>query len=169
MIEKLIILAVSLALFIYCLDSLVHAEETTLSDKIIHLCKTGYYKRDVSKLEADRLAEAFKQSAKKYNVRLELITAIGYWETVYRNNIGDDGRSLGIMQTGRQARNKCKCSMETVELQIDCGACWLRKGQDWCKSERGGLTAYATGKCEAVTAKQKRIVNLRLQTAEGLR
>jgi len=113
-----------------------------------------------------RLARAARVAADRFDVPVLLLLTIGYRETVFRPlEVGDVGRSLGIMQVGIMGRRKCKefCKeIKTVEGGTMCGACWLDKGRQWCGSLHGGLMAYVSGKCKAKTPAAHRTFNSRL-------
>lgn len=116
------------------------------------------------------LATAFIEAGKKYNISAGILTSIAYWESVYKQRAeGDGGRSLGMMQTGRQARNACRCNMNTIAGQVDCGACWLDRGRSWCGSLKGGLSAYACGRCRFANVKTKYAVKVRVRLAKIMR
>lgn len=109
------------------------------------------------------LTYAFKTAGEKYDIPPLLLVAMSYYETLYRNLKGDNGRSHGIMQVGTMGRKKCKCSMDTVLNQIMCGACWLNMGRNWCGNLQDGLNAYAAGTCKAQNMRTKRAVDIRLK------
>lgn len=109
------------------------------------------------------LAYAFKTAGEKYDIPPLLLVAMSYYETLYRNLIGDNGRSHGIMQVGIMGRKKCKCTMNTVLNQIMCGACWLNMGRNWCGNLHDGLNAYAAGTCKSKNMRTKRAVAIRLE------
>jgi hypothetical protein len=107
------------------------------------------------------LEAAFLSASDKYNLPVYLLIAMAYYETMFRNQTGDNGRSLGIMQVGKMGRRKCQCDMDTVHGQIHCGACWLNMGRDWCGSLDGGLYAYINGTCNPKNTRAKRAFTIR--------
>ena len=109
------------------------------------------YVRDV--MNVDELADAINKAAEKYNIDVDYLLVIAWSESVFRNLIGDNGRSHGEMQVGKMGRRKCKCNMDTLYGRIDCGACWLNMGRKWCGSLDGGLQAYVSGSCVAKTTR----------------
>ena len=139
-----------------------------VSAAIKYLLKTGSYKRALAPGEPEELAEAFIQAAAEYKLPVYLLVVIGYRESVFRDLTGDGGRSLGIMQVGRQGRAVCNCSMSSKESQITCGACWLAAGLKWCKSIRGAVSAYAGGQCKPQSPRVKWLVDSRLKTYKKL-
>lgn len=115
-------------------------------------------------------AQALDKGAAEYDLPVLLLAGMAYRESVYRpNEVGPAGE-LGIMQVGRMGRRKCRkvCGeMKTASEHINCGACWLRKGVDWCHTLERGVTAYAGGVCKpkpkrVIKAKRiKRVVRIR--------
>jgi hypothetical protein len=108
-----------------------------------------------------RVAQAIVDASERYNLPALYLVAIAHRETRYRTNqVGDSGRSLGMMQVGKMGRRVCRpvCSRAgteraTVEGDVMCGACWLDAGRGWCGSLQGALSAYVSGQC---TPKSKR-------------
>lgn len=107
------------------------------------------------------LEAAFLSASDQYNIPVFLLVAMAYYETIYRNQVGDDGRSHGIMQVGKMGRSRCKCDMGTVHGQINCGACWLDMGRKWCGNLDGGLYAYINGSCNAKNGRANRAFKVR--------
>ena len=169
-IESTIILIVVLFMLLSIIDQL-NAGELTTAEYIQHLCTNGHYRRTVDNQEAQELARAFESASLKFKIPVGLLVAIGYRESVFRmeNQIGDDGKSHGLMQVGRKGRRDCFCDMDTLQGQINCGACWLNKGRSWCKSLDGGLCAYINGECECKTVNSQRAFLIRKRIAEGLK
>lgn len=101
------------------------------------------------------LAGHFIEAAEHFDLPLWSLVAIGYTESVFRmGEVGDGGRSHGIMQVGRQGRLACRehCGdMGTARQQIFCGACWLDRGRQWCGDLDGGMAAYVGGHCRLRT------------------
>lgn len=163
-----------LAITLFLVVNLHAAEKQNLEvNKIKFLImdsEASIYKIDHSDEYIYELSEAFRSTSSKYNIDVNLLISIGYRESVFRmGEIGDRGKSLGIMQVGKQGRRACACDMTTVYGQIECGACWLDKGREWCGSIEGGLTAYACGKCEPVNGLTRRAVNIRFRLVEMLK
>ena len=98
------------------------------------------YTRDVN--NKHELASAFELASKKWNIDIDYLLVIGWSESVFRNLVGDDGKSHGEMQVGVTGRKRCKCDMSTVRTRVDCGACWLSAGRGWCGTLDKGLQAY---------------------------
>jgi hypothetical protein len=113
------------------------------------------------------LARAFIAAAERFDLPVYLLVVIGYRESVFRPELaGDQGRSLGLMQVGRQGRRRCKehCqNPHSVDGGAMCGACWLSAGRDWCGSVVGGLMAYCSGKCKSETPRSRRAMNAKLR------
>lgn len=135
------------------------AQERTTVEKIEWL--TNYKTSPVKKYtrhveEADEYASALDKAADKYKIDVDYLIVIAWSESVFRNLIGDNGRSHGEMQVGKQGRRACKCDMSIIESRIDCGACWLDMGRKWCGSLDKGLQAYVGGSCIARTARAAR-------------
>ena len=101
---------------------------------------TGVYTIDFTDEYKQELAEAFLGASSAYKIDVYLLVAIGYRESIFRTTqVGDNGKSLGIMQTGTMARKRCVFDMDTVQGQILTGACWLSEGRKWCGSIKAGL------------------------------
>lgn len=109
----------------------------------------------------EELAHAFETAGANHGIPPMLLVAMAYYETVYRDQTGDEGRSRGIMQVGIMGRTKCYCNMDTAKGQIECGACWLSMGKDWCGSLEGGLYAYINGSCTPKNVRARRAFNIR--------
>lgn len=113
-----------------------------------------------------KLARALRVAAERFQLPMLLLSTIAYRETVFRPlEVGDIGRSIGIMQVGIQGRYKCRehCKqIKTVDGGTMCGACWLDKGRQWCGSLRGGLMAYVSGACTAKSVAAQRTYNARV-------
>lgn len=120
------------------------------------------------------LATAFINAAETFDVPVNLLVAIGYRETVFRlKNRGDHGFSRGIMQVGHHGRVKCKQHCKNVETDvqssINCGACWLSKGRDWCGTIEQGLVAYCTGSCKTTNKRALATVQSRVKLWEKMK
>jgi len=125
------------------------------------------YTRNVeNKIE---LAIAIDSAAEQYNVDVDYIIVIAWFETVFRNLIGDQGRSIGEMQVGEMGRRLCHCNMSTVASRINCGACWLSLGISHCGTVDSGLQAYISGDCIAQTANAKRSFIRRKRVIESIK
>ena len=112
------------------------------------------YTRNVeNKIE---LAIAIDSAAEQYDVDVDYVIVIAWFETVFRNLIGDQGRSIGEMQVGEMGRRRCHCNMSTVASRVNCGACWLSLGISHCGTVDSGLQAYISGDCIAQTANARR-------------
>ena len=170
-----------LFLFIFCsflaisLELLANEKEDKINyeyKKIKFLIidsETSIYKINHPDEYVLELAHAFKNASIKYNIDVNLLIAIGYRESIFKmSEKGDNNKSLGIMQVGKQGRKACKCDMSSVDGQIDCGACWLDKGRSWCGDIRGGVSAYACGKCEPVNSLSKQAINIKFRLVEML-
>lgn len=175
-IKNLIAALIFFGLFLATVEYLSAGEVETVEnvtnaiDYLITDNDTGAYVIEFSTEYKTELAQAFLGASSAYKIDVYLLVAIGYRESVFRmTQVGDNGRSLGIMQTGTMARRSCECSMDTVQGQIDCGACWLDKGRKWCGTIESGLTAYASGVCEAPNMRTKRAVRIRFKLAEILK
>jgi hypothetical protein len=59
--------------------------------------------------------------------------------------------------------------MTTRAGQLLCGARWYRRCLDHCGDERGALTAYATGACDARTEQIERKISARMRKIERWR
>jgi len=153
---------------VFLLNVVVHADTDTLALKIKQLTKIGNLSSsEIEYNEATQLSEAFKKAGGLYNIEPELLAVMAYFETVYRTNLkGDSGKSHGILQVGKQGRRACECNMDTLQGQVDCGACWLDTGRTWCGSLEGGLCAYINGDCKCTTLKSKRAYQRRIKLLE---
>jgi len=127
------------------------------------------YSRKINKTELEELTRAIDMASLNYEIEPDYIIVIAWFETVFRNLVGDNGRSIGEMQVGKMGRKKCKCDMLTVASRIDCGACWLDMGRRWCGSIESGLQAYIGGSCEARTVNAKRSYNRRIKIVKTIK
>ena len=144
----------------------------TTEDKIDYLTayKTAPVKAYTGTIENKKgLSEAFDSAAREYEIDVDYLIVIAWFETVFRNLKGDSGRSWGEMQVGRMGRRKCQCSMETVASRIQCGACWLDMGRKWGGTLNKGLQAYICGTCEPRIANAKRAYNRRMRVIKKLK
>jgi hypothetical protein len=117
------------------------------------------------------VASAMVRSAEHFDLPVMLIASIAYHESRYRidNQVGDEGRSVGMMQVGEQGRRACApvCGdLSTPQEHTDCGACWLDAGRQWCGDLVGGLTAYICGACEPVNTRCRWALTNRLRLAQ---
>lgn len=147
----------TLCIFIAALQCCEGKTQTT-EDKIHWLTtyETAPVKAYVRNVDnAPELAQALDKASAKWNIDIDYLLAIAYSESVFRNVKGDDGKSWGEMQVGKQGRRVCKCSMETVETRIDCGACWLANGRDAKNSLDAGLKLYIGGISKSLKALRK--------------
>ena len=134
------------------------AKAQTTEDKINWLtaretAPVKAYVREVKNTQ--ELANALDKSSIKWSIDVDYLIVIAYTESVFRNVKGDNGRSWGEMQVGKQGRRVCKCSMETVETRIDCGACWLANGRDAKNNLDAGLKLYIGGVSKSLKALRK--------------
>lgn len=119
------------------------------------------YRRSISK--------SFVIVSREYKLPTFLLVSIGYNENVFRTKgTGPDGE-LGIMQVGSLGREKCACDMETPHGQIDCGACWLKQGINWCGDLVSGFYAYVSGKCRSNHPNVIRVVQSRFNDWQRLK
>jgi len=125
------------------------------------------YSRDVE--DITELAIAIDSAAEQYDVDVDYIIVIAWFETVFRNLIGDHGRSIGEMQVGEMGRRRCHCNMSTVASRINCGACWLSMGISHCGTVDSGFQAYISGDCIAQTANTKRSFIRRKRVIESIK
>ncbi len=111
------------------------------------------------------LAEAFIGAAEKFNFSTWLLVGMGYRESIFRmDEIGDGGKAHGIMQVHGQGHRACALyckDMSTAREQIECGACWLDKGRQWCGDLDGGLFAYICGGCSTIVHDRRRAFRIR--------
>lgn len=122
--------------------------------------------RDVK--NRDELAEVFEYASQIYDVDINYLIVIGLFETVYRNLVGDGGRSFGEMQVGVMGRRECNCEMESLIGRISCGACWLAMGKQWCGNLDGGLQAYISGTCNPRNMRSRRAFIIRKRLIKTL-
>ncbi|MCP4679692.1 MAG: lytic transglycosylase domain-containing protein [Deltaproteobacteria bacterium] len=123
-------------------------------------------RRDETALRA--LSEDIVATARKYRIDEYLLTAMAYCESTFRPTARGSLGERGLVQVGRGARQGC--DLTTDRGQLECGASWLRKGIERCGSLKGGLTAYATGRCSVSPGtKAEWVVHRRLKMARELR
>jgi hypothetical protein len=178
-IKNLIAALIFFGLFLATVEYLSAGEREHVEDAILYtvsnhdnVLKYRYSEKVpayTDKAYRQELAEAFIVASNAYKIDVYLLVSIGYFETIFRDLIGDHGRSLGIMQVGIMGRKRCVFDMSTPQGQILTGACWLNEGRKWCGTTKGALTAYASGKCTAPNANTKRAVSVRFKLAEILK
>lgn len=165
-------LFVMIAAFLFVSFRAQASESPTVADidKVIEMSLRGEYAAPASTDVGFRreIATALVNSSEKYNVPVLLLTAIAYRESRFRtkNQVGDGGLSLGMMQVGRQGRQRCSeaCgSLQDAQEHTDCGACWLDQGRRWCGSLEGALSAYVCGKCKPIKPRAQWAVQNRLK------
>ena len=125
------------------------------------------YSRNVENIT--ELAIAIDSAAEQYNVDVDYVIVIAWFETVFRNLVGDHGKSLGEMQVGEMGRRRCHCNMLTVASRVNCGACWLSLGISHCGTVDSGFQAYISGDCIAQTANTRRSFIRRKRVIESIK
>jgi hypothetical protein len=146
---------------------------------VVTICAGSYLFANISAIKRlnpslsseyiQELNEAFNKASDAYGTDKDLLIAMAWHESSFKSGVkGDNGKSWGIMQVGKQGRKRCGYS-ETVEGQIMSGACWLNEGVKWCGDIKGGLTAYACGVCSTTSYRCNRAVKRRLKLMEGMK
>jgi hypothetical protein len=122
------------------------------------------YKDEVYRTE---LVIAFERAAETFDLPVNLLIAIGYRETVFRENeVGPSGE-LGIMQVmpwvtkRRRGREHCS-NVQTTEGGIMCGSWWLARARDRCGSVEAAVNAYVSGKCHPTHPRAREAASNRL-------
>ena len=123
-----------------------------------------------NELKRKQIAEAIEQTAYETSIDPLMITTIVFRESsFYKNSIGKDRPSKGLMQVHGAAATGC--DLTTVEGQIDCGSRWLLECYELCNGDDlGALTYYATGKiCEAKSQPLKKKMKSRMRLYNKLK
>lgn len=176
-------LVVALLVLVVVLCSRVSfSEDRTMVNRIaiaIAMLTSETPRRDLHRnaRKQDDLAWHLVRSAERWSVDPFLLLATAWKESGLRSNVVGARGELGVMQVNpkgiARVRSECRpCDFKTVQGQIDCGACWLRREIDRCGSVVGGSTAYimAQGICDVhPKSKPYRAVSARLALAEQLR
>jgi len=110
----------------------------------------------------------------KYDHDPFLIASMIYCESSYRPDvIGKSKNEIGLMQVHGGALRRCidrGFDLSEPRGQIECGTWYLRDRIDFCGSVRGGLSAYAAGKCSLrPESRAARVVERRFRLAEKLK
>lgn len=105
----------------------------------------------------EELARAFLAGAEQFGLPVFLLVAMAYRETVFRTGLVGPAGELGLLQVGefgrRRSASYCADMGEDAARQVACGAGYLRRLADGCGSLQGGLSAYASGKCNPSAAR----------------
>lgn len=114
--------------------------------------------------ERNSFSQEILDQSQKYDIDPYLLTAMIYLESTFRTNATGGIGEQGLSQVhGIAARG---CDLKTPRGQIECGARYLRSRIDHCGSIRGGLAAYAAGRCKVKPGEKLfRVVERRLRLA----
>ena len=120
-----------------------------------------------------KMSEQIVIGATKFDIPVELVTAISFRESSLRWDVIGPGGEIGIMQVHPFTIRKFGCDMSTVAGQVDCGCKVLAWHHDRCGSDwEAALAAYGSKRAQCNPkpgSKLRRMVNDRFCLAAKLR
>lgn len=121
----------------------------------------------------DQLATDIVVAGRRWGVDPYLLATLAYRESSFRPRARGKLGEFGLVQMHGPPLRRCRTAgvlLDTQQGQLYCGARYLAELVESCGSLRGGLTAYACGRCSVDEGTQVyQIVTGRLWLARSLR